>query len=130
MDFIEQNTKEFGLKQVRRLPVSGAFHTELMKPALEPFKIALRKSNLNEPLIAVHSNYDGKHYRDVNHIVRQLPKQMCRPVRWEQILHILYERPVGEYFPRTFECGPGNSLKTILKMVNSKAWNSCTSVFI
>lgn len=43
-------------------------------------------------------------------------------------MHVLYERDVGEYFPRTFECGPGGALRTILKQVNAKAWDHCISV--
>jgi [acyl-carrier-protein] S-malonyltransferase len=106
---------------VKRLPVNGAFHTPLMQPAIDPFKAALRKVQVQDPLVYVHSNTDGKYYRDASHIRRQLPSQIVKPVKWEQTLHNLYERPEGENFPRTFECGPGKSLKTILKQVNLKA---------
>lgn len=99
-----------------------------MRPAVEPFKMALRKAEINDPIIQVFSNVDGKSYRNANHIRIQLPKQIYRAVKWEQTLHVLYERKVGEYFPRTFECGPGNSLKSLLKMVNAKAWSCCFSI--
>lgn len=46
------------------------------------------------------------------------------------MMHILYERPVGNHFPKTFECGPGYSLKNILKMVNAKAYDFCESVVV
>lgn len=49
-------------------------------------------------------------------------------MKWEQLLHVVYERNPDDYFPRTFECGPGSSLKAILKEVNAKAWNSCFTV--
>jgi len=49
-------------------------------------------------------------------------------VKWEQLLHIIYERPVGHYFPRTFETGPGQTLTTILKQVNAKAWDKAVTV--
>lgn len=49
-------------------------------------------------------------------------------MKWEQLLHVTYERPPGEHFPRTFEVGPGTSLKTILKQVNLKAWAECFSI--
>lgn len=95
---------------------------------MAPFKKALRNSNLEDPIISVHSNVDGKRYRHADHILTQLPKQIVKPVRWEQTLHVMYERSVGVDFPRTFECGPGRSLKSVLKMVNAKAWNSCFSI--
>lgn len=54
--------------------------------------------------------------------------QIVKPVKWEQLLHILYERKQGEHFPRTFECGPGQGLKSILKEVNAKAWDTTINV--
>lgn len=99
-----------------------------MRPAVEPFRAALKRAHISEPLVWVHSNVDAGKYRSADQIRRQLPKQMCRPVRWEQTLHVLYERDQGQKFPRTFECGPGKSLKTILKMVNAKAWDNTINV--
>lgn len=128
LKFIQENVKTYNLVRTKNLPVSGAFHTDLMRPAVLPFINALKKMEINDPLIGVHSNIDGKKYRDAGHIVRQLPKQIYKPVRWEQILHILYERSQEQHFPRSFECGPGRSMKTVLKLVNAKAWDSCYSI--
>ncbi|XP_053689343.1 probable malonyl-CoA-acyl carrier protein transacylase, mitochondrial [Sabethes cyaneus] len=124
LKYLEANMKLYGIKRIKRLPVSGAFHTELMASAVEPFAQALKKIKIQDPIISVHSNVDGKRYRNAGHILNQLPKQIVRPVKWEQTLHCLFERKVGEYFPRTFECGPGEGLKAILKKVNAKAWDS------
>lgn len=121
LNFLESNARAFGLRRVKRLPVSGAFHTPLMEAAVEPFRKALNRIEISDPLISVHSNIDGQRYRNAEHIRKQLPKQIVRPVKWEQTLHILYERAQGEYFPRTFEVGPGKALTTILKQVNAKA---------
>jgi [acyl-carrier-protein] S-malonyltransferase len=125
---LETNKSEFKLKKLKRLPVSGAFHTPLMEPALEPFKEALKKAKISDPTIAVHSNINGKIYNNAEQVFRQLPKQMLMPVKWEQTLHILYERPKETGFPMTYECGPGKSLSTILKVVNAKAWASCKNI--
>lgn len=124
LEFIEKNAKQYKLRRVKRLPVSGAFHTNIMESALDPFYRALKKIKIEMPLISVHSNVDGRIYKNVNQILRQLPLQIIRPVRWEQLLHIIYERPVGDCFPRTYECAPGNTLTTILKQVNAKAWDT------
>lgn len=99
-----------------------------MTSAVEPFAKALKKIKIEDPIISVHSNVDGKRYRNASHILNQLPKQIVRPVKWEQTLHNLYERKNGEHFPRTFECGPGHGLKTVLKLVNAKAWDSAFSI--
>lgn len=99
-----------------------------MLPAVNPFKEALCQTEITDPIIAVHSNIDGKRYHNRSHIFRNLPKQICKPVKWEQTLHILYERPVGTNFPDTFECGPGSTLRSLLKSVNSKANSMCHNI--
>lgn len=120
LNFLEKNAKQYRLRKVKRLPVSGAFHTSLMQSAVEPFVQALKKIQLQMPLISVHSNVDGQAYRHTDQIIKKLPKQIVKPVKWEQLLHILYERPQGDRFPGTFETAPGCSLMTILKQVNAK----------
>lgn len=128
LSFIEKNAKQFKLRKVKRLPVSGAFHTSIMDSAVEPFQQALSRIKIEKPLISVHSNIDGKIYRHIDRIEKLLPRQIVRPVKWEQLLHIIYERPQGDKFPRTFEVAPGNSLSTILKQVNAKAWDTAVTV--
>lgn len=128
LKYLEGNYKKFKLKRIKKLPVSGAFHTKLMESAVQPFKQALKKIQIETPLVNVHSNVDGKRYRDAKHILHQLPNQITKPVKWEQILHILYERKQDDYFPRTYEMAPGRGLATILKQVNAKAWDSAVCI--
>lgn len=128
LEFLDKNKRQFNLKKLRRLPVSGAFHTKIMWPAVEPFKRALQKIDIQDPRIYVHSCVDGKAYRNAEHIRKQLPQQIVKPVRWEQLLHIIYERDKDKNFPRTFECSPGKSLISILEQVNAKAANSAKPI--
>lgn len=76
LKFLEEYYKEFKLRKVKRLPVSGAFHSKLMEPAAETFRKALNKSIIEDPAISVYSNVDGYQYRNAEHIKRQLPKQV------------------------------------------------------
>lgn len=110
------------------MPVSGAFHTKLMEPASHVLKNALKKIPIQSPIISVHSNIDGKLYRNSDHILKYLPQQVYKPVCWEQTMHIIYERNKDQHYPQTFECGPGSSLKSILRMVNARGAMSCTNV--
>ncbi|XP_053955848.1 probable malonyl-CoA-acyl carrier protein transacylase, mitochondrial [Anastrepha ludens] len=128
LKYIEVNAKALKIKRMKRLPVSGAFHTPIMQSAVEPFTNALKKIYIKDPLIRVYSNVDGKQYRNATHILRQLPKQIANPVKWEQTMHLMYERREGADFPRTFECGPGKGLKQVLEKVNAKAANSAFSM--
>jgi [acyl-carrier-protein] S-malonyltransferase len=128
LDFLEKNKEQFRLRKVRRLPVNGAFHTKIMESAVEPFRRALKKIEVKDPNISVHSCVDGKPYKNAEHIIKQLPKQIIKPVKWEQLLHIIYERRQDVHFPKTFEASPGDSLITILKQVNFKASSTAISV--
>ena len=60
LQFIEENRKDFNIRRTARLPVSGAFHTSLMEPALEPFKTALLNTRVRDPRVPIYSNYDNK----------------------------------------------------------------------
>ena len=119
--FLELSGKDFGLKKMRRLPVSGAFHTSLMEPVTKVLAEALKQIKLEVPLIPVYSNFDANVYRSEEEIRRKLTQQVCKPVKWEQILHNLYDRPADVPFPRTYECGPGTALLSTLSMVNRAA---------
>lgn len=101
-----------------------------MEPAANVVKIALKKIPIQQPTISVHSNIDGKRYRNSDHILKCLPQQVVKPVCWEQTMHVLYERNQDQHYPMSFECGPGSSLKSILKMVNAKAAVMCTTVSV
>jgi [acyl-carrier-protein] S-malonyltransferase len=121
LKFIEANAKDFGIKRCKRLPVSGAFHTRLMRPAQHPFQEALNRVPLVEPRIAIFSNVDAEPYTNTTQIRRKLALQLTTPVKWQQTMEVIYSRLPDEPYPKTFECGPGASLITILKSVNLKA---------
>ncbi|KAF2348061.1 Acyl transferase [Trinorchestia longiramus] len=121
LQFISDKMTDFKLKRVKRINVSGAFHTEHMKPAAAALQQVLQDMPLKMPQVPVYANIDGAPYEDPEHIRRYLPQQIYSSVLWEQTLRTLYEgRPEG-HVPRIFECGPGQSLKAINKMVNQKA---------
>ncbi|KAL0195521.1 hypothetical protein M9458_009093, partial [Cirrhinus mrigala] len=105
LDFLQNHSRELNFLRTRLLPVSGAFHTALMEPAIE----------VRRPEISVHSNVDGKRYMHDKHICNQLAKQLVSPVKWEQTLHEIYERAQGQDFPHTYEVGPGRQLGSTLQ---------------
>lgn len=122
LEFIEVNGKDFGIKRMKRLPVSGAFHTQLMKPAAADLKKALAKIVIKDPKIRVYSNLDGQVYRDVDTIRKSLARHVHEPVMWEQTMQRVYgDFRSDDGLPVTFECGPQNNMTTILGMVNLKA---------
>ncbi|XP_029969253.1 malonyl-CoA-acyl carrier protein transacylase, mitochondrial [Salarias fasciatus] len=128
LDFLQQNSRQLQFMRTKRLPVSGAFHTELMASATEPLKEVLRQVEVRRPEISVYSNVDGKRYMSESHVRRQLAKQLTAPVKWEQTLHEIYERAQGENFPHTYEVGPGRQLGATLQKCNRKAFQTYTHV--
>ncbi|XP_015786474.1 probable malonyl-CoA-acyl carrier protein transacylase, mitochondrial [Tetranychus urticae] len=128
LKFLEINAREFGIKLTKRLKVSGAFHTQLMRPAKKVFKEALFKTPFNELLIPCYSNVDAQVYRFEKQIHQKLPEQIYKAVKWEQVMCQIYRRPEDFQFPKTFECGPGNNLLSILKNCNFKAYQQAKSI--
>lgn len=122
LEFIEQNGQDFGIKRMKRLAVSGAFHTQIMRSAGEDIKKALNKIQVNDPKIKVYSNLDGQFYKDAKHIERALVRHVYMPVMWEQTIQNIYaDLKEGDELPVTFECGPQDNMTTILGMINLKA---------
>ncbi|KAM9845636.1 malonyl-CoA-acyl carrier protein transacylase, mitochondrial [Aulostomus maculatus] len=128
VDFLQQNSSQFHFRRAGPVPVSGAFHTKLMSSATEPLRKALEQVEIRRPDIKVYSNVDGKRYMSESHIRKQLVKQLVSPVKWEQSLHEIYERPQGESFPHTYEVGPGKQLGAMLRNCNRKAFTLYTHV--
>ncbi|NWI58498.1 FABD protein, partial [Calyptomena viridis] len=122
LEFLQENAQKYYFTRTKMLPVSGAFHTRLMEPAVEPLAEVLKSIKIQKPLICVYSNVDGKKYMHSNHIRKLLVKQVVSPVLWEQTMHSVYERKQGTDFPYTYEVGPGNQLGVILRKCNLKAW--------
>ncbi|XP_071087411.1 probable malonyl-CoA-acyl carrier protein transacylase, mitochondrial [Haliotis cracherodii] len=121
LNFLEQNHRDFRIRRLKWLPVSGAFHTNLMDPAKAPFQAKLKRLELNKPRVPVYNNVNAARYRNAGSVIDLLPKQMCKPVKWEQTMHVLYARDQGRQFPKTYEIGPGGQLGVLLKKVNLKA---------
>lgn len=56
--------------------------------AVDPFKKALNKIDIKDPVVSVYSNIDGKKYRDAQDIRRQLPKQVYIRFYYRYIINI------------------------------------------
>ena len=124
LDFIDENKSDFGIRKAKRLPVSGAFHTSLMAPAVDVMKQAVSQAAIHNPRIPVHSNVGGSAiYRRAGDLRRWLPKQVTAQVKWEQSMCAMFNEPYDspDLMPEAFECGPGKSLCAILSKINGRA---------
>ena len=82
------------------LPVSHAFHTEIVAPAAEPLKAMLRRLHLESPAIPLVANVDGDFYpmgpNVVDRMIDLLGRQIASPVQFVKgLLHPLRRRLPG-----------------------------------
>ena len=73
---------EAGAKRVVPLNVSGAWHSELMSPAVPLFTPHIERAHVEAPKFTVISNVDAKAYRDAAHIKRNLILSLTAEVQW------------------------------------------------
>lgn len=73
---------EGGAKRVVPLNVSGAWHSELMRPAIDRFAAAVNAAPLRMPQFDVVSNVDAQAYRDTGKIRENLVRSITDEVRW------------------------------------------------
>jgi [acyl-carrier-protein] S-malonyltransferase len=113
---------EMGAMKTVPLPVAGAFHTELMRPADEALAEVLAGIELRRPEILVVSNVDARPHDLPEEIRELLVRQVVTPVLWEDSMRFL----IGEGFDQFYEVGPGRVLRGLLRRIDRKL--SCQSV--
>ncbi|MBP61983.1 MAG: [acyl-carrier-protein] S-malonyltransferase [Planctomycetaceae bacterium] len=115
--------QEAGAMRVVPLAVAGAFHTQLMEPAVDQLAVALANADMSPPRVTVISNVDAQAHEDPEQIRQLLLQQIVSPVRWEDSLR----RLLADQFSRFYEVGPGRVLRGLMRRVERKA-ASCESV--
>lgn len=114
--------EESGAMKAIPLAVAGAFHTELMQPAVGRLKTALESVAMKPPSIPVISNVDADVHSDPEAIRELLVRQVVQPVLWEQSM----KRLLGEGFTQFYEIGPGRVLRGLLRRIDRKV--SCDNI--
>lgn len=103
--------KDAGARVVKRIPVSGAFHSPLMQPAYNMLATALDKLEFQSSHITVYSNFTAMPSADPAILKENTLNQLLNPVRWTQTLMRMYDDDARIFT----ECGPGNVLGGLLK---------------
>ena len=106
--------KEAGAKRALRLPVGGAFHSPLMKPAAERLEKAILNTTFHTPICPVYQNVSAKGETDKDIIKKQLLKQLTSPVRWTQSV----QQMIADGATSFYEFGPGDVLKGLIRKIN------------
>ena len=112
-----EKMKEAGAKRALVLPVGGAFHSVLMKPAEEELATAIEQTTFHKPLCPVYQNVTTTAVSDENAIKTNLIKQLTAPVKWTQSVQQMIADGATEFI----EVGPGKVLQGLVKKINKEA---------
>ena len=123
VDRVMELAKEAGAKRAIRLPVSGAFHSPLMEPAVVGLTNAIATSAFTDPVFPVYSNVTAEAATTATEAKDLLLKQLTSAVRWStEIRNIASRYPDVLYV----EMGPGNVLSGMMgRLVKGVRTMSC-----
>lgn len=96
------------------LPVSGAWHSELMRGAVDDFAEAVGSANVQAPACSVVFNVTAGPESDPAAIRQLMVRQLVNPVRWFDTMHYL----IGQRVDTFVEVGPKTVLKGLLRRIH------------
>lgn len=103
--------KDRGCRLAKILPVSGAFHSPLMKSAFDALQVKLENTTFFRPRYKVFCNFTAEPTRDISELKDNVLQQLVNPVRWTQTLLNMEKDGVNSFV----EVGPGNVLQGLVK---------------
>lgn len=106
--------KEAGARRALVLPVGGAFHSPLMKPAEVKLAAAIKNARFNQPICPVYQNVSTTAVIDPEQIQQNLIAQLTAPVKWTQSVQNMIADGASEFM----EVGPGKVLQGLVKKID------------
>ncbi len=114
---IEQAVAVLGTQDIHchPLPVSHAYHTELLDEVVEPFRTYLEFFPVNPPRVPVQSNLTGEAYTSGDEFAPRLrdtlAKHLTRPVQFIANIRSMYEAGARLFV----EVGPGSTMASFVE---------------
>jgi [acyl-carrier-protein] S-malonyltransferase len=118
-----EKMKEAGAKRALILPVGGAFHSPLMKPAEDELAEAINQTEFKNPVCPVYQNVTTTAVMNSEEIKKNLIAQLTAPVKWTQSVQNMIKNGATEFI----EAGPGNTLQGLIRKIDSTAMTSSAS---
>jgi [acyl-carrier-protein] S-malonyltransferase len=106
-----------GVKKAVMLPVSGPFHSPLMRPAAERLQPDLAQAAVRTPQFPVLANINADYVQTSDQIRQALYRQIEGTVQWEAII----QRMVNEGVEVFVEVGPGKVLSGLIRKISKTA---------
>ncbi len=105
--------KARGAKRVIPLPVSGAFHSPVMYPAVSRLAQALTIADLHDAAIPIISNITARPLTDAQDLRSELAEQLAASVQWIRTIEYLSGAGITTFI----EIGPGQALTGMIKRI-------------
>ena len=109
--------KSAGAKRVIPLPVSGAFHSDLMISAQKRFRSVICDYVFGEPKIDFVANTTGNLVKTSKEIKELLIRQITNPVLWEKSIQLMKGTGISHFI----ELGPGTILSGIVRRIGDSS---------
>jgi [acyl-carrier-protein] S-malonyltransferase len=109
-----ERMKAAGAKRALILPVGGAFHSPLMKPAREELSVAIESTKFHNPTCAIYQNVVARAVMDREEIKANLIEQLTQPVRWTQSVQAM----IADGATKFTEAGPGKVLQGLINKID------------
>jgi [acyl-carrier-protein] S-malonyltransferase len=105
-----------GARRALPLQVSGAFHSPLMKPAVDGMMQYLDATDFKNPAIPVIANCTGAPVTDGAAIKKELIDQLTSPVQWIKTI----EHMAAHGVDTIYEIGPGKVLTGLIGRIDKE----------
>ena len=87
-ELIKSIPKEYKIK-LEPMPVEVGLHSGLMHPAVEQFRVYLKKVDLKDVEVPVITNTTGQPVTESETLKHEIIQQVCKPVLWQQTIQAL-----------------------------------------
>ena len=109
-----QKLTDVGARRALKLPVGGAFHSPLMKPAQIELAAAIESTPFKEGDCPIYQNVTAKAETNPEEIKSNLIKQLTASVKWTQTMQQMQE----DGLTSVTEVGPGKVLQGLFKKMD------------
>ena len=106
--------KAAGASRAIALQVSGAFHSPLMRSAVEGMSKIIKSTPFKDPTIPVIANMTAAPLAKAEAVKEELINQLTNPVQWQRSIEYM----VGEGVDTFIEIGPGKVLTGLIRRIN------------
>ena len=103
-----------GAAKTIKLQVTGAFHSQLMKPVQTALAETMEGLAWNDPKVPLVANHSGQAVTTGDEVREALVAQIASPVRWVDCVQTL----TAEGCDRSLELGPGRVLSGLIRKIS------------